>query len=87
MVRIDEKGLPELHQRPNNGLFAGLWGPEMGSDVKTNKSEFVGTIRHLLSHRELIVSVWRSNGSNGIHPETVALSTLDRRILELVGLL
>ncbi len=87
VVRIDEKGLPVLHQRPNNGLFAGLWGPEMGSDVKTNKSEFVGTIRHLLSHRELIVSVWRSNGSNGIHPETVALSTLDRRILQLVGLL
>ena len=87
IVRVDDRGLPELHQRPDTGLFAGLWGPEMGSDLETEGCDHVGTIRHLLSHRELIVSVWKSEGKNGIDSKTVALSTLDRRILELVGLL
>ena len=86
IVRIDSEGFPELHQRPNTGLFAGLWGPEMASDLETTNCEFLGTIRHHLSHREMVVSVWKSNGTNGTDPNVVALSTLDRRILELVGL-
>ena len=85
IVRIDSDGFPELHQRPSTGLFAGLWGPEMASDLKTTNCEFLGTIRHHLSHREMVVSVWKSNGTNGTDPNAVALSTLDRRILELVG--
>ena len=85
IVRIDSEGFPELHQRPNTGLFAGLWGPEMASDLETINCEFLGTIRHHLSHREMVVSVWKSNGTNGTDPNVVALSTLDRRILELVG--
>ena len=85
IVRIDSEGFPELHQRPNTGLFAGLWGPEMASDFETTNCEFLGTIRHHLSHREMVVSVWKSNGTNGTDPNVVALSTLDRRILELVG--
>ena len=85
IVRIDSEGFPELHQRPNTGLFAGLWGPEMASDLETTNCEFLGTIRHNLSHREMVVSVWKSNGTNGTDPNVVALSTLDRRILELVG--
>ena len=85
IVRIDSEGFPELHQRPNTGLFAGLWGPEMASDLETTNCEFLGTIRHHLSHRVMVVSVWKSNGTNGTDPNVVALSTLDRRILELVG--
>ena len=85
IVRIDSEGFPELQQRPNTGLFAGLWGPEMASDLETTNCEFLGTIRHHLSHREMVVSVWKSNGTNGTDPNVVALSTLDRRILELVG--
>ena len=85
IVRIDSEGFPELHQRPNTGLFAGLWGPEMASDLETTNCEFLGIIRHHLSHREMVVSVWKSNGTNGTDPNVVALSTLDRRILELVG--
>lgn len=85
IVRIDSEGFPELHQRPNTGLFAGLWGPEMASDLETTNCEFLGTIRHHLSHREMVVSVWKSNGTNGTDPNVVALSALDRRILELVG--
>lgn len=87
IVRIDEDGAPELQQRPQTGLFAGLWGPEMGTDLETTGCEFVGTVRHLLSHREMIVSVWKTVGSNGVNPETVALSRLDRRILGLVGVI
>ena len=86
VVRIDDDGLPELQQRPENGLFAGLWGPYMAADVDTNGCEFVGTIRHQLSHRELVVSVWKSDGASGTNPQEVALSTLDRRLLELAGI-
>ena len=85
IVRINEHGYPELHQRPQTGLFAGLWGPEMAIGLETTGCEFVGTIRHLLSHREMIVSVWKTIGTDGIDPLTVALSSLDRRILGLVG--
>ncbi|MEC7483796.1 MAG: hypothetical protein VX998_03305, partial [Candidatus Thermoplasmatota archaeon] len=87
IVRIDENGAPELQQRPQTGLFAGLWGPEMATGLETTGCEFVGTIRHLLSHREMIVSVWKTVGTNGIGPMTVALSSLDRQILGLVGVI
>ena len=87
IVRIDEDGAPELQQRPQAGLFAGLWGPEMATGLETTGCEFVGTVRHLLSHREMIVSVWKTVGSNGVNPGTVALSSLDRRILGLVGVI
>ncbi|CAI8355732.1 MAG: Adenine DNA glycosylase [Candidatus Poseidoniaceae archaeon] len=87
VVRIDEDGAPELQQRPQTGLFAGLWGPEMATGLENTGCEFVGTVRHLLSHREMIVSVWKTVGANGIDPSTVALSSLDRRILRLVGVL
>jgi len=87
IVRIDENGAPELQQRPQTGLFAGLWGPEMAVGLETNGCAYVGTVRHLLSHREMIVSVWKTVGANGIDPETVALSSLDRRILGLAGVL
>ncbi|MAH29164.1 MAG: A/G-specific adenine glycosylase [Euryarchaeota archaeon] len=87
IVRVDENGAPELQQRPQTGLFAGLWGPEMATGLETTGCEFVGTIRHLLSHRELIVSVWKTVGTNGIDPLNVALSSLDRRILGLVGVI
>ena len=36
--------------------------------LETAGCEFVGTIRHLLSHREMIVSVWKTIGTNGIDP-------------------
>ena len=85
--RIDENGAPELQQRPQTGLFAGLWGPEMATGLETTGCEFVGTIRHLLSHREMIVSVWKTVGTDGIDPTTVALSSLDRQILGLVGVI
>ncbi len=87
IVRIDEQGLPELHQRPQTGLFAGLWGPKMETELTTKGCEFIGTVRHILSHRELNVAVWKTDGRNGVDPHTVAISSLDRRILELAGVL
>ncbi len=86
IVRIDESGYPELHQRPQTGLFAGLWGPKMEANMQTKDCENLGTLRHQLSHRELIVSVWKGVGSEGTDPQTVALSSLDRRILEMAGI-
>ena len=86
IVRINERGYPELHQRPQTGLFAGLWGPKMEAEMETKGCEYLGTLRHQLSHRELIVSVWKGVGSKGKDPLSVALSSLDRRILELAGI-
>ena len=86
VVRIDEDGRPVLHQRPQTGLFAGLWGPRMEENLQTKDCEYIGKLRHQLSHREMIVSVWKGVGSKGIDPQTVALSSLDRRILELAGI-
>ena len=86
IVRIDESGYPELHQRPQTGLFAGLWGPKMEANMQTKDCENLGTLRHQLSHRELIVSVWKGVGLKGTDPQSVALSSLDRRILELAGI-
>ena len=86
VVRIDEDGHPELHQRPQTGLFAGLWGPKMEENLQTKGCEYIGKIRHQLSHREMIVSVWKDVGLKGTDPQTVALSSLDRRILEMAGI-
>ncbi len=87
IVRIDESGYPELHQRPQTGLFAGLWGPRMEANMVTKGCEYLGILRHQLSHRELIVSVWKDVGSKGTDPQRVALSSLDRRILVLAGVM
>jgi A/G-specific adenine glycosylase len=86
IVRIDERGYPELHQRPQTGLFAGLWGPKMEANMQTKGCEYLGILRHQLSHRDLIVSVWKGAGLKGTDPHSVALSSLDRRILELAGI-
>ena len=87
VVRVDDRGYPELFQRPLEGLFAGLWGPEMATDLGTTGCEYIGTVRHLLSHREMVVAVWKTSSSKGTDPNSVALSSLDRRILRLVDVL
>ena len=58
----------------------------MEANMQTQGCEYLGTLRHQLSHRELIVSVWKGVGSEGTDPLAVALSSLDRRILELAGI-
>jgi A/G-specific adenine glycosylase len=85
VVKIDSHGRPELIQRPNSGLFAGLWGPQIEDDIDTKGLEYLGSIRHVLSHRTMTVQVWKDTCKQGIDPNNVALSTLDRRILTLAG--
>lgn len=82
LVLIDENGLPFLSKRQKNVRFGGLWGPPMG-DIDTSSMDKVGEISHHLSHRELQVTVWRGACSKGIDPESVPISNLDRRILEM----
>ena len=85
LLRIDAQGQPELIQRPDSGLFAGLWGPQIVEEIVTEGLEYLGCIKHILSHRTMNVHVWRDSCMQGIDPNTVALSTLDRRILTLGG--
>lgn len=82
LVLIDKNGLPFLSKRQKNVRFGGLWGPPMG-DIDTSSMDKVGEISHHLSHRELQVTVWRGACSKGIDPESVPISNLDRRILEM----
>ena len=85
ILKIDDQGQPELIQRPNSGLFAGLWGPQIEEDVVIEGLEYIGCIKHILSHRTMNVHVWKDSCEQGIDPNIVALSTLDRRILTLGG--
>ena len=85
ILKIDSQGRPELIQRPNSGLFAGLWGPQIADELDTKGLDYLGSIRHVLSHRVMTIHVWRDSCEQGIDPHTVALSTLDRRILTLAG--
>ena len=87
VVRLDSLGRPELIQRPDSGLFAGLWGPNYDTKLDTDGLDFLGTIQHQLSHRTLIVKVWKGSSTKGTNPNEVALSTLDRRVLNLAGVL
>ena len=85
LLKIDARGQPELIQRPDSGLFAGLWGPQIEEDIDTEDLVYLGCIKHILSHRTMNVHVWKDDCEQGVDPNTVALSTLDRRILTLGG--
>ena len=85
LLKIDPRGQPELIQRPESGLFAGLWGPQIEEDIDTEDLVYLGCIKHILSHRTMNVHVWKDDCEQGVDPNTVALSTLDRRILTLGG--
>ena len=85
IIKVDAQGQPELIQRPDSGLFAGLWGPQMEENLNCEGLEYLGCIKHLLSHRTMKIHVWKDVCKQGIDPNTVALSTLDRRILTLAG--
>lgn len=85
VLKVDAQGLPELIQRPDSGLFAGLWGPHIEEELDSKGLEYLGCIKHILSHRTMNVHVWKDVCEQGIDPSTVALSTLDRRILSLGG--
>ena len=85
LLKIDSLGQPELIQRPDSGLFGGLWGPQIEEEIFTEGLEYLGCIKHILSHRTMNVHVWKDSSKQGIDPNTVALSTLDRRILTLGG--
>ena len=87
VVRLDAQGRPELIQRPDSGLFAGLWGPVYDVKLDTEGLNFLGTIQHKLSHRTLIVKVWKGSSATGTNPNDVALSTLDRRVLNFAGVM
>jgi hypothetical protein len=55
--------------------------------LDTEGLNFLGTIQHKLSHRTLIVKVWKGSSEKGTNPNEVALSTLDRRVLNLAGVM
>ena len=89
-VEFDRQGNPIISQRKPDGLFGGLWGPQLHEgEVPDMKSEqmFVGTVEHKLSHRSLTVHVYMStrlSSQVGRHPSGVAMSVLDQKIIEIV---
>ena len=84
-LRFDTNGLPELVQRGNDGILAGMWGPPMDEGIDVTGLEFLGVVEHTLSHRDIFVEVWHGTCHRGTEPSTVALSSLDQKILALGG--
>lgn len=91
VVELALDGYPVLSQRPMSGMFAGLWGPQYaeGAIEHHPSATFCGTLRHELSHRRFTVHVHRRTNaecSTGTSPDSVALSALDSKVLELATL-
>ena len=91
VVEVALDGYPVLSQRPMSGMFAGLWGPHYTEEAVEHRSSvvFCGTLRHELSHRCFTVHVHRHTNTEcttGTPPDSVALSALDTKVLELAGL-
>lgn len=85
-VLIDTEGLPYLVRRDSSERFGGMWGPPMGN-ISTYSLTLIGHVAHHLTHRELRVNVWSGQCSKGIDPSSVPISNLDRKILEIAGVL
>ena len=89
-VEFDADGNPVIHQRKQDGLFGGLWGPQLFEGQKPGKNEdddFVGIVSHKLSHSAMNVHVFVSterSQKTGRNPSDLALSVLDQKILGLV---
>lgn len=82
-LRFDANGLPELIQRGNGGILAGMWGPPMDENLDVSGMDFIGVVEHTLSHRDIFVEVWQGTCRRGTEPADVAISSLDRKILAL----
>tara|TARA_B110001452_G_scaffold10279_1_gene8660 strand:+ start:38 stop:994 length:957 start_codon:yes stop_codon:yes gene_type:complete len=82
-LRYDPSGLPLLVQRGEKGILAGLWGPRMAEHIEVDSLKFIGEVKHVLSHRDIFVQVWLGTCPQGLDPATVALSSLDQKILAL----
>ncbi len=89
-VEFNRQGNPIISQRKPDGLFGGLWGPQLheGEAPDMNSEQtFIGTVEHKLSHRSMTVHVYmatRLSSQVGRHPGDVAMSVLDQKIIELV---
>ncbi|MEJ6562855.1 MAG: hypothetical protein QNL85_04035 [Euryarchaeota archaeon] len=56
-LKVDSQSLPELIQRSDSGLFAGLWGPRIEEELDSQGLEYLGCVKHILSHRAMNVHV------------------------------
>lgn len=86
VIRIDPSGMPELQQRNDSGILAGMWGPPIAETLNVEGLEYIGEIQHVLSHRDMHIRVWRSKCEQGVNPSSVPLSSLDVKLLSLAGL-
>tara|TARA_B100001778_G_scaffold26498_1_gene19414 strand:- start:129 stop:1103 length:975 start_codon:yes stop_codon:yes gene_type:complete len=86
ILRIDANGMPELQQRDDSGILAGMWGPPLAETFDIEGMEYLGEIQHVLSHRDMHIKVWRSECEQGVDPSSVPLSSLDVKLLALADL-
>ena len=90
LVELDRNGNPVLHQRSEDGLFGGLWGPEIHEGEVPEgilKEVFIGTINHKLSHRSMTGHVFTSTHTSetlAFPPSEVAMSVLDQKIIQAI---
>lgn len=58
-VYVDAHGRLALEQRPESGLWAGTWGLPWRATPPAD-APLIGRFQHLLSHRRIEATVWRS---------------------------
>ena len=90
IVDHDAQGRPILKQRPETGLFGGLWGPVYGEGCKEVGKGYIdaGNLKHQLSHRAMTVHVHVGVSpvpGTGVEPTRVACSTLDMKVLAMAS--
>jgi len=89
-VEFDIRGNPIVHQRDKDGLFGGLWGPQINEgDVPEAMHEqiFAGVVKHKLSHRSMTVHVFISTKTStklALPLSEVATSVLDQKIIDAI---
>lgn len=82
-LKFDSSGRPQLIQRDMRGILAGMWGPPMAEHLDVEGMEYIGEVKHVLSHRDIFVKVWRGVCEVGTDAATVAISSLDVKILSM----
>ena len=88
-MEFDILNNPVIHQRDNDGLFGGLWGPQINEGPvpdATSEQVFAGIVKHKLSHRSMMVHVFISTQTStelASPLSKVAISVLDKKIIAI----
>lgn len=68
VIKASASGDTVYLQKAKEGLFVGLWNVPLFEDKPPDAFLRVGKVEHILTHRRLVISVWRSQHSTDLFP-------------------